>query len=62
MGRNTMTESKPSVPADGDAGCSVSGRREFILDALRAGALALAAAGLSPDSAFAMPRLMSALA
>jgi nitrite reductase/ring-hydroxylating ferredoxin subunit len=62
MERQTMTESKPSAPADGHAGCSVSGRRDFILDALRAGALALAAVGLSPDGAFAMPRLMSALA
>src|SRR3954464_3417714 len=62
MERETMTESKPSAPADGCAGCSVGNRRDFIMDALRAGAMALAAVGLSPDGAAAMPRLISALA
>lgn len=57
-----MTESKPSAPVDGCAGCSVGNRRDFILDALRAGALALAAVGLSPEGAAAMPRMISALA
>jgi len=62
MERETMTDSTPSVPADGCAGCSVGNRRDFIMDALRAGAMALAAVGLSPDGAAAMPRLISALA
>ncbi|MEO8624363.1 MAG: Rieske (2Fe-2S) protein [bacterium] len=43
--------------------CASSGRRDFLLDALRAGAMALAAIGLAPGGANAMPpRLISALA
>ena len=44
-------------------GCDVAGRREFILDALRAGAAVVAALGLSSATADAMPvRFVSALA
>ena len=42
--------------------CASPGRRDFLLDALRAGAMALAAVGLSPGGANAMPpRLISAI-
>ncbi|MEP6999677.1 MAG: Rieske (2Fe-2S) protein [bacterium] len=42
--------------------CASAGRRDFLLDALRAGAMALAAIGLAPGGANAMPpRLISAL-
>jgi Rieske Fe-S protein len=42
--------------------CATHGRREFLLDALRAGAVALAALGIAPASADAMPlRFVSAL-
>ena len=58
-----MTDSKPSAPADGCAGCSVGSRRDFLVDALRAGAMAMAAIGLAPAAADAMPiRLVTALA
>ena len=58
-----MTDSKPSAPVDGCAGCSVGSRRDFLLDALRAGAMAMAAIGLAPGGADAMPlRLVTALA
>jgi nitrite reductase/ring-hydroxylating ferredoxin subunit len=58
-----MTDQSPSVPSDGCAGCSVGSRRDFLFDALRAAALALAATGMSPGSADAMPvRWMVALA
>jgi Rieske Fe-S protein len=54
---------KPSAPADGCAGCSVGSRRDFLFDALRAGALAMAALGLSAGGADAMPlRFVTALA
>ena len=44
-------------------GCAVTGRRDFLLDALRAGAVALAAIGLSPASGSAMPlRFMQSIA
>ena len=57
-----MTDSKPSVPVDGCAGCSVGNRRDFLVEALRAGALAMAALGLSPGGADAMPlRFITAL-
>lgn len=43
-------------PADeGCTSCAASGRRDFLLDALRAGAVALAAIGLAPSGASAMP-------
>ncbi len=35
--------------------CDVGGRRDFLFDALRAGALALAAIGIVPSSATALP-------
>ena len=42
--------------------CTASGRRDFVLDALRAGAIALAALGFAPGHAGAMPlRFVSAL-
>jgi nitrite reductase/ring-hydroxylating ferredoxin subunit len=49
--------------SDGDCtDCATHGRREFLLDALRAGAVALAALGIAPASADAMPlRFVSAL-
>jgi nitrite reductase/ring-hydroxylating ferredoxin subunit len=58
-----MTDMKPSVPGDGCAGCSIGNRRDFLVDALRAGAAALAAIGMTPGGADAMPlRWISALA
>ena len=58
-----MTDSKPSSPADGCAGCTLGSRREFLVDALRASAAALMAIGLAPNGAEAMPlRWISALA
>jgi Rieske Fe-S protein len=58
-----MTDQSPSVSSDGCAGCSVGNRREFLLDSLRAAAVALAAIGMSPGGAEAMPvRWMNALA
>ena len=58
-----MTDSKPSSPGDGCAGCTIGSRREFLLDALRASAAALVAIGMAPDGAEAMPlRWISALA
>jgi Rieske Fe-S protein len=51
-----------SKPDEGCRACSVSGRRDFLLDALRASALALAAIGMAPSAANAMPlRWISAL-
>jgi Rieske Fe-S protein len=55
MERQTMTESTPNVPTDGCAGCTIGSRRDFLIDALRAAALALATLGISPDGADAMP-------
>ncbi|HKH91127.1 MAG TPA: Rieske (2Fe-2S) protein [Gemmatimonadaceae bacterium] len=58
-----MTESKPSAPNDDCAGCTLHNRRDFLLDALRAGAAALAAIGMAPAGADAMPlRWISAIA
>ena len=58
-----MTDSSPSAANDGCAGCALHDRRDFLLDALRAGAAALAAIGLAPAGADAMPlRWISALA
>ena len=52
-----------AVDAHPCLGCGATGRRDFLLDALRAGAIALAAIGFSPGDAGAMPlRLTSALA
>ena len=58
-----MTNSKPSAPDHGCAGCTIGSRREFLLDALRASAAALVAIGMAPNGAEAMPlRWISALA
>ena len=58
-----MTDSTPSTPGDGCTGCTLHDRRDFLRDALRAGAAALAAIGLAPADADAMPlRWISALA
>ena len=58
-----MTDKDPNTPAAGCTGCALAGRREFLLDALRAGAAALVAIGMMPDSAEALPlRWISALA
>jgi len=58
-----MTDIEPSAPADGCAGCPVGTRREFLMDALRASAAALAAIGFSADRASAMPlRFVAAIA
>lgn len=58
-----MTDTKPSALADECGGCPVGTRRDFLMDALRASAAALAAIGLSTDAANAMPvRFVSALA
>jgi Rieske Fe-S protein len=63
MERETMTDIEPSAPADGCAGCPVGTRREFLMDALRASAAALAAIGFSTDRASAMPlRFVAAIA
>ncbi|MEP6730583.1 MAG: Rieske (2Fe-2S) protein [bacterium] len=53
-------EACDACSADGANGAS--GRRDFLLDALRASAMALAAIGIAPSSASAMPlRWISAL-
>jgi nitrite reductase/ring-hydroxylating ferredoxin subunit len=58
-----MTDSTPSAPTDGCTGCTLHDRRDFLLDALRAGAAALAAIGMVPADADAMPlRWISSLA
>ena len=58
-----MTDSLPGAPDDGCTGCTLHDRRDFLFDALRAGAAALAAIGLAPVAAEAMPlRWISALA
>ena len=58
-----MTDSTPSAPIDDCAGCTLHNRRDFLLDALRASAAALAAIGLAPAGADAMPlRWISAIA
>ena len=58
-----MTENEPSASSDDCAGCTLHNRRDFLLDALRASAAVLAAIGLAPSSAEAMPlRWISAIA
>jgi Rieske Fe-S protein len=58
-----MTDSTPNAPAEGCAGCPVGTRREFLMDALRASAVALAAIGFSAERASAMPlRFVAAIA
>lgn len=54
------------IDREDDGGCEVTcdhtGRRDFLVDALRAGAVALAAVGLMPSAASALPvRFISAL-
>ena len=57
-----MTDAKLTTPA-ACADCAAPARRDFLLDALRAGALALAAIGLPSGDAHAMPpRFVAALA
>ena len=58
-----MTDSSPSAPNDGCTGCTLHDRRDFLIEALRAGAAALAAIGMAPADADARPlRWISALA
>jgi Rieske Fe-S protein len=58
-----MSDAKHSPAHDACASCATTGRRDFLFDALRAGAVALATIGLSPGAASAMPpRLITALA
>ena len=61
-----MSEKEPLSTVDACAhvaSCTGTGRRDFLIDALRAGAIALAAIGLAPASAVAMPtRFVTALA
>jgi len=53
--------SAPAANANPCSACADSGRRDFLLDALRAGAIALVAIGFAPGDADAMPlRLTSA--
>ncbi len=57
------TESTANACAHDDTRCAATGRREFLIEALRAGAVALAAIGLTPAGADAMPtRFVSAAA
>src|SRR5688500_4386501 len=58
-----MNDETKQAPRDTCAnGCAVSGRRDFLIDALRASAAALAAIGIAPGGANAMPlRWISAL-
>src|ERR1700737_4775726 len=50
-----MTDSTQHPTDQACTGCAVTGRRDFLLDALRAGAMALAAIGIAPSDAQAMP-------
>ena len=50
-----MTDIEPSASSDDCAGCTLHNRRDFLLDALRAGAAALAAIGMAPSGADALP-------
>ena len=50
-----MTDIEPSASSDDCAGCALHNRRDFLLDALRAGAAALTAIGMAPGGADAMP-------
>ena len=57
-----MTDTTAQPDEGACSQCANTGRRDFLLDALRAGAVALAAAGLMPGGASAMPpRLITAL-
>ena len=57
-----MSDSTQHPARDGCTDCNIGGRRNFLADALRAGAVALAAIGIAPSSADAMPlRWISAL-
>jgi Rieske Fe-S protein len=61
-----MTDIEPSASRDDCAGCTLHSRRDFLVDALRIGAAAaaaLAAIGMAPGGAEAMPlRWISAIA
>ena len=58
-----MTDMEPSASSDDCAGCTLHNRRDVLLDALRAAAAALAAIGMAPGAAEAMPlRWISAIA
>jgi Rieske Fe-S protein len=58
-----MTDITPGAPSDGCDGCTLHNRRDFLLDALRAGAAALVEIGMAPSGADAMPlRWISAIA
>ena len=58
-----MTDNSPSASSDDCAGCTLHSRRDFLLDTLRASAAALAAIGMAPVGADAMPlRWISAIA
>ena len=50
-----MTDGTQEPTHEDCAGCAVSGRRDFLLGALRTGAVALAALGVAPDGANALP-------
>ena len=50
-----MTDIQPRASSDDCAGCTLHNRRDFLLDALRAAAAALAAIGMTPSGADAMP-------
>ena len=57
-----MSDPLQKPVADSCGSCATTGRRDFLLDALRAGTLALAAIGMAPGGAAAMPpRLVTAL-
>ena len=49
-----MTDIQPRASSDDCAGCTLHNRRDFLLDALRAAAAALAAIGMTPSGAEAM--------
>lgn len=58
-----MTDPIDRLNDDACPACASTGRRDFLLDALRAGAAALAVIGMAPGDAHAMPvRWISALA
>ena len=57
-----MSDALREPGANACSSCATTGRRDFLLDALRAGALALAAVGMAPGGSAAMPpRLVTAL-
>ena len=57
-----MSDSKKKPTDNGCTRCAANGRRDFLLDALRAGAAIMAALGIAPSSLDAMPvRWISAL-